>query len=929
MQRRFNLAPYILFIISGACGLVYEVTWARYLGLFIGHTTLAHMCVLAAFMGGLALGSIWIGRMTGRLQRPLALYGALEIGIGIYAVAYPAIIGPIQGFTLSTAQGLNPGTPAWLGLKLIVSMVALLLPTILMGGTFPALMRHFQPESPTGEDKSEWLYLLNCAGAVIGSLLAGFMLIPQLGMSFTLIGIGAINTVVGLLAVMLAYVESSVAPEKQEAADVEVKQPRHPLAVPVYIAIAVSGLAAMIYELVWIRIFAVTLGSSTYSFTLMLSAFITGIALGSLTVGFVPWLRKNPLLAFALAEIAIGLVVVLSLPMYERLPYIFWRWSSLLSRTAGAFGLLNLMKYLLCFLVMVVPTYFSGMTLPLAIKAIAHRDEQIGKDSGLIYGANTAGTLVGALLTGLVLIKLIGLRHSLEVALMINVLAGGLLVWYTNLPRRQLAAGVSCVLALGLVFAMPKWHQESLVYGTFRQQEESPPTWADFKAACLNMQMHYYHEDDDGAVAIASSPTSQGITLFINGKADATSYSDMCIQTLVGQLPMFFKPDARDVLVVGLGSGCSASGALTHPGTQVDCVEISPAVAEALRYFDDVNGTVRENPNFHLIIEDARSYVLSTPKTYDVVTSEPTNPWIAGVGNLFSKEYYESVDRILKPGGVMAQWLQTYELSDDLVRMVVRTIRSVFPYVYVFEAQNNDYIVLASREPLKPDCAQMEKMLRVPAVNQDLKRISIDSTAALLGRQVLSSEAVRRLVGDQGLINSDEFPLLEYQAPEVQFLGRGAQVFSLIDQRLTRGRELFVHEYLGGKPLDKKTAQSLITAYYDERARNDTLEYALLRYYIAKWPDDPNGLRLFAQFASDVDSSSAAKAVAKLKSMPGNRMTPDMAEEILESDTVNAHSVFTPQDFYEVLGLMDQAIREDPENQLLKAKRSHLLLLAE
>lgn len=928
MQRRSFLVPFILFILSGACGLVYEVTWARYLGLFIGHTTLAHMCVLAAFMGGLALGSVWIGRMTGRFQRPLALYGALEVSIGIYAIAYPAIIGPIQSVTLSVGQGMNPGSPAWIGLKLIVSMAALLLPTILMGGTFPALMRHFQPETPSGEDKSEWLYLLNCAGAVMGSLLAGFMLIPEMGMRYTLIGIGGANAAIGLLAVLIAYAEPPVAPAKREAV-ASSGHSRHPLAVPVYIAIAVSGLAAMIYELVWIRIFAVALGSSTYSFTLMLSAFITGIALGSLTVGLVPWFRRNPLLGFALAEIAIGLVVVLGLPVYERLPYIFWRWLSLFSRTVSAFGLFNLMKYLLCFLVMAVPTYFSGMTLPLAIKAIAHRDEQIGKDSGLVYGANTAGTLVGALLTGLVLIRLIGLRHSLEVALMINVLAGVLLLAYTNLPRWQLVAGACCVLALGLIFAMPKWHRQAFIYGTFRQLDESLPTWNDFRNMCLNMEVHYYHEDDDGVVAIAGNPNARGISLFINGKADASSYSDMCVQKLLGHLPMFFNPGAHDALVVGLGSGSSAGSVLTHPGTRVDCVEISPAVAEAVRYFDDANGNVRQNPNFNLIIEDARSYVSSTAKTYDVVVSEPTNPWIAGVGNLFSREYYQSVNRILKPGGVMAQWLQTYEMSDDLARVVIRTVKSVFPHVYVFEGQSDDYVLLASREPLKPDYALMEQMLQVPTVKEDLGRISIDSVAALLGRQVMTPDSVNRLIGAQGPVNSDEFPLLEYKAPEVQFLGQGAQVLQLVDQRMTRGKGLFVRGYLGGRPLDQKTARSLITSYYDQRTRNEALLYALLRYYVSKWPDDPKGQLLFAEFAVGADSSVAAKAVTKAMKAPGSRVSAEKAEGILETDLVNAHSVFTPQDFYPVFRLLDQAIRENPDNQLLKAKRNHLLLLTE
>lgn len=929
MTRRFKLVPFVLFILSGACALIYEVTWARYLGLFLGHTTLAHMCVLAAFMGGLALGSVYIGRITGALRRPLALYGVLEVGIGIYAIAYPVIINPIQAFTLSAASGMQIGTPAWLGLKLVVSAAVLLLPTFLMGGTFPALMRHFQPESPSGEDKSEWLYLLNCAGAVIGALLAGFTLIPQMGLQFTLIGVGAVNAAVGLFALMVAYLEPPMSPAKSEAARDVARTTRHPAAVPVYIAITASGLAAMIYELVWIRIFAVTLGSSTYSFTLMLSAFITGLALGSLTVGIVPWMRRNPLLAFSLAEIAIGLVVLVTLPTYERLPYVFWKWSSLLSRTVGAFNLLNLLKYALCFLVMAVPTFFSGMTLPLAIKAVARRDEHIGRDSGFIYGANTAGTLVGALLTGLVLIRLLGLRHTLELALIVNVLAGVLLLWFTNLRYRRLSAGACCVAALGLMLTMPQWHPKAFVCGTFRATGLAPDSWAGYTRLYSKVKVLFYHEDDDGTVAVVETGGTRGRALFINGKADSSSYSDQCNMVLASQLPMFFNLNARDVLVIGLGAGLSANSALTHPDARVDCIEISPAVGKALKHFDEANDRVRDNPRFNLIYEDGRSYVAATPKKYDVVISEPTNPWIAGVGNLFTREYYQSVDRVLNPGGVMAQWVQTYDMSDDLAKMIVRTVRAVFPYAYIFEAQTSDYIVVASREPLNPDYAQMDKRMSVPAVSRDLNRVSIDSLAALLGRQVLTAPASAVLVGAEGPINSDEFPLLEYGAPEAQFLGKGCAVFDIADQRLTRGTGLFVSNYLGGKPPDKKTAKSLMRAYFDERNRHAALEYAILRYYVSKWPDDRQALGLYAQFAQDVDSAVAARTAKKL--MPAIHTAKSLATlaDILGSDRMQSHSVFTPQDFRDVLSALDKALKLDPANRQLQTKRKRFQTVSE
>ncbi len=922
MAKRFGLVAYVLFIISGGCGLVYEVVWARYLGLFLGHTTLAHMCVLAAFMGGLAIGSIMIGRMSGSLSRPLVAYGILEVVVGAYAIAFPTIIGPIQTFALTRSASLEVGGPAWLAMKLFVSVAVMILPTILMGGTFPLLMKHFQPSTTSDEDKSEWLYLVNCVGAVAGSLLAGFVFIPTYGLQYTLLGIGAMNLALGACAISIAFMEPTATVHEVEA-DETITPNRHPLATPVYTAIAVSGLASMVYELVWIRIFAVTLGSSTYSFTLMLSAFITGISLGSLAVGVIPRLRRNPLVSFAVAEIAIGLVVALTIPMYERLPYIFWRWAGVLSRTPEAYGIFNLIKYSLCFTVMAIPTFFFGMTLPLAIKSIVHRDERIGRDSGFVYGANTAGTLVGALLTGLVLLRFLGIRHSIEFALMINFLAGALLLLASSLANRRIVALGMCVAAIALILIIPKWHPLSLAQGTFRNRQPVPSSWDEYKRDWLNMDTLFYREDDDGTVAVVKSGSPPNLSLFINGKADATSYGDMCTQILVGQIPMLLKPDARDVLVVGLGSGVSANSVLTHPQAHVDCVEISPAVAAAARCFAEFNGHVHQNKRFNLVIEDARTYIAVTPKKYDVVDSEPTNAWIAGVGNLFSTEYYQGVDRVLKPGGIMVQWIQAYETSDDLMRTMIRTVLTVFPYVYVFESLP-DYIVVASREPLSPDYSAMKNRMKLSAVKKDMNRISIDSVAAVLGRQILAPNAARIMVGETGDINSDDYPVLEFQAPEAQYLDQQGNVFFNADQRSVGGKDLFVAQYLGGQPPNREDTKSLIRSYADPRVKSVGLAYALVRYYLSRWPDDVSVRRMYASLVQQMDPQSALAAAMSIDGNPSDPLTLEVQSLALANDIIFANSVFTPQDFAPAMALLNKALARDPQNRNLQSMRERI-----
>jgi predicted membrane-bound spermidine synthase len=568
MAYRFRYLPFVLFIASGAFALVYEVTWSRYLGLFIGNTNLANMCVLASFMGGLALGSVLIGARTVRFARPLAVYGWLEAVIGLYAVLFPIFIKPVQSVTLDALSAAPPGSSIWVMAKLAVSVLVLLLPTVLMGGTFPVLMKHFQPE-PGGEDKAEWLYLANCVGAVGGALAAGFMLIPEYGLWGTLIGIGGANLALGLIAVVIAFIEPAAVTYPAEAAP-SLGQPQkmRSLKKLIYIAIAASGITAMVYELSWFRLFALTLGSSTYSFTLMVSAFITGIALGSMIVGFSPGMRARPLLSFAIAEIGIALIAVLSIPVYVTLPYLFWKWSALLTPSLDSLWLYNLGKYGLCFLVMVVPTVFFGMTLPLAIKAVARRDEQIGRDSGYVYGANTAGNIAGALLAGFILIPLVGLRHSLEMALAANVLIGAALLWGTPLRLKRPAGGFICAVVFVLIFAMPRWHPAAFTSGIFRLRGDAPANWKQYRQRLYDRKVLYYKEDGNGITAVLDiddgSPQLER-TLLVNGKADASAPGDMPTQALSAHIPMFLMPNARDALVIGLGSGVTAGCVLIAP----------------------------------------------------------------------------------------------------------------------------------------------------------------------------------------------------------------------------------------------------------------------------------------------------------------------------------------------------------------------------
>lgn len=933
MSRTTRLLPFLFFVVSGGCALVYEVTWAKYLGLMIGDTALANTCVLAAFMGGLALGSFYFGSLSARIKRPLACYGWVEVAIGLYAAAFPLLIHPVQSFVFSSAAHLQPGGVGWVSLKLVGAMLVLLIPTVLMGGTFPLLMRHFQPRSDADEDKSEWLYLANCAGAVAGALLAGFIWIPSLGLSKTLVTIGLANVLLGALAVTIGVrakpwrstAETSDMGEAEAAAAVEpASGSTRRTSQAVYAAIGLSGAAAMVYELVWIRVFAIVLGSSTYSFTLMVSAFITGIALGSLAVGACRWMRRNPVLAFAIAEAAIALTVLASIPLYERLPYTFWKWSSLLRPSPESFWLHSLLKYSLCFVVMVVPTSFFGATLPLAIKAAARRDDRIGRDSGFVYGANTIGAVTATLLTGLLLIPAIGVRHLLEVTILVNIVIAGLLVCMIGSSRVRLGAAAAGVVLLIALILMPAWHPASFVCGTFRYHRTPPATWADFRKALDRNEVFFYGEDGNAAVAVVSDDTGvPGMTqmiLKVNGKGDASSFTDLPTQILVGQLPMILKPDAKDALVVGLGSGVSVASVLTHPGVTADCVEISPAVVRAASQFEEANNWVLDDSRLRLYIEDARTFTAVTPRKYDVVASEPTNPWIAGVGNLFSVEFFQSVDRILKPGGLFVQWFHVYENSDELVKIVLRTVRRVFPYTYVFQGAQSDFIVVASRTPIKPDFGKMAREMSVREVRADLYKIHIDSLPALLAMQAFSPDAIKRLVGE-GPVNTDDLPILEYRAPVAQYTGQVSEYLKYSDERLFRGRNLLLSSYLAGRPLDRPTYLSLIHALRDPRLTHPRLLFAILSGYLKRWPDDVEANQLYTDAIAPVDATAGLEAARATLGLSADWHTYELAANTLYRRMLRAQSAFTPQDFGPAVALIDEAIRLRPGDRNLLRQR--------
>jgi spermidine synthase len=780
----------LLFVISGGLGLVYQIVWFKYLSLFLGNTTYAQTIVLATFMGGLAIGSAWWGRKADSAREPLRLYALLELGIGIYCLLYPQLLQLLKDGFISiviSAQLKSDGTAVLL-LKLLTSICSLLIPTILMGGTLPILVRFISRKLEESGRNIAVLYFLNSFGAIVGSLLAGFFFIRILGLSVTVYSAGVGSLLIGGSAFILSkWRISPDSPIPEKIKEVKMLFSRREIIIAISTA-GISGLAAMIYEVTWVRLLIPVLGSSTYSFSLMLVAFISGITFGSYIVSILIQRIKNLSSLLGLCQVGVVFSMLATLPLYARVPYEFWKVASYLSRSDATYPIYLAIQFLFCFMLMIIPTIFLGMSLPIATRIASRGINVLGKSVGNVFAVNTLGTVIGSLLAGLVLIPLVGVKHTIEIGIGCNLFNGVLILLFANAVSRRRAVSVLSALVVAVVMYLvfvPNWNRGVMLFGVFRQIHSSlhvPEDYTEFENRVnRSNNILYYKEGTSATIGVVENAEQR--ILIVNGKPDASSKADLPTQLLCGQLPCLLHKNPQDVLVVGLGSGVTVGSVLTHPIKRVDCVEIAPEIVEASAQFDEVNHRPFRDSRTSLYIEDALAYLKLTDRMYDVIINEPTNPWIAGVGNLFTTEFFVACKKRMNPGGNMVQWFHLYEMNDDLFKMIVRTFRSSFKYVSIWQPLNADVIMIGSDQPLTVDYNKIKSAMTVKGILDDLKRVHIPDAATLLSLEMLSSGSVSRYVGI-GELNTEDHPRLEYSAPGAFFSNTGVTQLAKYDERM-------------------------------------------------------------------------------------------------------------------------------------------------
>jgi spermidine synthase len=783
-----------LFFASGATALVYEVAWLRSLILVFGSTAFAVSTILTSFMAGLAAGSYAVGRWVDRQTNPLRVYGALEVGIGVYALAVPHMFDALQPLYRWLWVSLEPSAYVFTVIRFLLCFVVLFLPAAMMGGTLPALARFATGVPRKLAASVGGLYGVNTLGAFLGTLIAGFFLLSSYGLGATVRIAAVANLVIGTTALALAWQRRRTAVAEGAAAQapagpvVKESQPGRgvetasgPLAVTV--AFALTGFAALVLEVAWTRVLALVIGPSVYAFSLMLAAFLAGLGLGSLmfswAIGRFRWTGVAP---FAGLAAAAGYLAFITLLAFHRLPPLYWRLFRSWGGAEGAPGAVFTIGLLLSGLVMLLPTLAMGGLFPAALEGFGLSRRGAGRGVGGLYAANSGGSIAGAFAAGFVLIPLVGLQTTVLVAAWLYLAVAAGLWWLAGRPRRTARLGP--VLAAGLALAMyltaPPWNRllmSSGVYHYGRETRESASGSESDGEAGLAYEEVFYREGMVSTVLVAreygvygrsGADSVPSMILVTNGKADASSVFDMPTQVLSAHIPLLLHRQPRRVLVIGLASGTTAGSALRHNIESLDVVEIEPAVVEASHAFDFVNGRPLDDPRTHLSVADGRTFLLQGAERYDVIISEPSNPWITGVSNLFTLEFFQLARARLAEGGIFTQWIQMYGLSPESLEVVLRTFRTAFPEVYVFNTiPYADLLLVGATAPLRIDPLQIERRAGAE-VRADLRRVEVESTAELLARGRLGPKELTELVESASgpeVLNTDDNAWIEFRAP--------------------------------------------------------------------------------------------------------------------------------------------------------------------
>ncbi|UCE84566.1 MAG: fused MFS/spermidine synthase [Deltaproteobacteria bacterium] len=783
----------VLTVLTGFTGLVYEVAWQKYLAILLGSHSEATAAILGIFLGGLAVGYALFGRITralvaraeraGRPPRLLLLYGAVEAGIGAFALLFPALFPLVHRLSAQLPAGA-PGVSFAVDVALTIALIGP--PTVLMGATIPVLTQALARGLADATRFHAFVYAFNTAGAFAGALAAGFVLVPRLGLAGVLWAMALVNLLVGAAFAGLAVAHR---PAARAAPDAAPAPPANGVAPYALVAFLV-GFAMMTVQTVTIRIGGLAFGASQFTFSMVVAVFVLCIALGSLAVSA---LRRIPPIVLVASQWTLVLLLYL---LYPHLPDATY-WAHVLrtqfTQQDAAFYPYYGSAFGLVLLVLGLPVAIAGATLPLLFHQLRREVGELGAVAGRLYSWNTAGSLAGALLGGYALLFWLDLHQVYRLAAGALVFGAGVLaVRALRLPRIPVAALLVAVPLLALVL-LPAWEPHRLAAGLFRKRTAVPGAdrgpAAVFDPMLERSTLLFYDDDPTASVAVREHPIRRADLSFavpegavarsvtVNGKTDGSIPYDYVTMALAGILPALFADDCGRAFVIGYGTGVTVGELAALDCTrEVIVAEISHAVIEAAAFFESGNQGASASPEVRIQRGDAYRSLLRSDGRFDVIASEPSNPWVTGVEMLFSREFLLAARDRLTPGGVYAQWFHTYETDPAVVSLVLRTYASVFDAVGVWYSVGPDLLLLGFNDPERAlDLARFERRAQRADFEAALRRFGIESLPELLAHELLPI-GVLRAASLEGDVHTLYHPLLSHRAARAFFRGGRARL---------------------------------------------------------------------------------------------------------------------------------------------------------
>ncbi len=783
MNKRFTLL--VLFFFSGAVGLAYEIVWARQLSLFLGASIYAVSAVLVAFMGGLGAGAEIFGRQLDKGMSPVRLYAALEIALGIYVLLFPATLVLLENVYVLLHSGVEAGSIQVIALRATLSVIALLPPTILMGGTLPALVRFFEMEPNKGAGKiAGGLYAINTLGAMTGCVVTGFILIEMLGLTNTLRFGAFVNFLAGAVAWMVAREAGwRVWNNKPEVKTRTKAGGKHRWDTTLLTLYGVSGFCALALELLWTRTLILLLNNTTYAFTLILAVFLFGIATGSaITSRFIKKSRERSLRLFAYMQVGIGvtaLMTLISMAINESV-------IGVLAGLVGDSGWITrivpggepmVSAILFSFIIVTPCALLMGGCFPLVINIISSSSEQSGGDVGRVYAVNIIGSVLGSIAAGYMLIPALGLQKSLMFVSWVSIAAG--LYLLSNKFQKLSSGAVIATLIICLPLTGALAYNSDIAFTLSAQKLDK------------GSEVEFYQEGASATVLVSSQESDLSVgrepvkRLWINGDPIAGAFREaLQLERLQAHIPLLLHPDPKNALVICFGTGSTAGAALSHGLEKVTAVDISQEVFNAGAYFKTGNLDVMSSSRLATIEEDGRNFLLTTDKLFDFITSEPPPPSNSGIVSLYTEEFYQLARKRLTPNGIVSQWIPLHHLSLEDFKMLVASFIKVFPKATMWYTKW-DAIMIGAKDEIPIDLDQIARGMKNRSVASSLSGIGIQSVYQLMANFMMGPDELREYSSDVSSL-IDDAPVVEFSAPRVHAIGvkiKGGNLASLLKYR--------------------------------------------------------------------------------------------------------------------------------------------------